>query len=147
MWHQYCIGGIICVLLNKRPPAFSKCRCYVLRTLGDRGSMVPTRCLYCVLGSTLHRFPFQVTGIFFESKVDYTTWFGANIEYIHGIQVIAYSSRKDIHVILHTRRNKHVAGFGAIRPLGVAGPARLVSGAGEVDLDWFPEATGRKRVS
>lgn len=29
----------------------------------------------------------QVTGIFFESKVDYTTWFGANVEYIHGIQV------------------------------------------------------------
>lgn len=29
----------------------------------------------------------QVTGIFFESKVDYTTWFGDNVEYIHGIQV------------------------------------------------------------
>ena len=24
----------------------------------------------------------QVTGIFFESKVDYTTWFGDNVEYI-----------------------------------------------------------------
>eukprot|EP00752_Nemacystus_decipiens_P012462 g11038.t2 len=30
----------------------------------------------------------KVTGIFFESKVDYTTWFGANVEYIHGIQNI-----------------------------------------------------------
>lgn len=29
----------------------------------------------------------QVTGVYFESKVDYTTWFGDNIEYIHGIQV------------------------------------------------------------
>ena len=29
----------------------------------------------------------QVTGIFFESKVDYTTWFGDNVEYIHGLQV------------------------------------------------------------
>lgn len=29
----------------------------------------------------------QVTGILFEMKVDYTTWFGANPEYIHGIQV------------------------------------------------------------
>ncbi|CAM9212408.1 unnamed protein product, partial [Ectocarpus sp. 12 AP-2014] len=30
----------------------------------------------------------KVTGIFFESKVDYTTWFGDNVEYIHGIQNI-----------------------------------------------------------
>ncbi|CAN0295063.1 unnamed protein product, partial [Ectocarpus fasciculatus] len=29
-----------------------------------------------------------VTGVFFESKVDYTTWFGDNVEYIHGIQNI-----------------------------------------------------------
>ncbi|CAM9787066.1 unnamed protein product, partial [Laminaria digitata] len=29
----------------------------------------------------------QVTGIYFESKVDYTTWFGDKVEYIHGIQV------------------------------------------------------------
>ncbi|CAN0416063.1 unnamed protein product, partial [Ascophyllum nodosum] len=29
-----------------------------------------------------------VTGILFESKVDYTTWFGDNLEYIHGIQNI-----------------------------------------------------------
>lgn len=29
----------------------------------------------------------QVTGVYFESKVDYTTWFGDNVEYIHGIQV------------------------------------------------------------
>jgi len=31
--------------------------------------------------------PPQVTGIFFESKVDYTTWFGADTHLIHGIQV------------------------------------------------------------
>ena len=30
----------------------------------------------------------QVTGILFESKVDYTTWSGDNVEYIHGIQMI-----------------------------------------------------------
>ncbi|CAM9216242.1 unnamed protein product [Ascophyllum nodosum] len=29
-----------------------------------------------------------VIGIFFEAKVDYTTWFGNNVEYIHGIQNI-----------------------------------------------------------
>jgi endo-1,3(4)-beta-glucanase len=28
----------------------------------------------------------KVTGIFFDNKVDYTTWFGNNPEYIHGIQ-------------------------------------------------------------
>jgi endo-1,3(4)-beta-glucanase len=28
----------------------------------------------------------KVTGIFFENKADYTTWFGNNPEYIHGIQ-------------------------------------------------------------
>lgn len=33
----------------------------------------------------------QVTGIFFESKIDYTTWFGDNVEYIHGIQVSCWS--------------------------------------------------------
>ncbi|CAM9314443.1 unnamed protein product [Laminaria digitata] len=30
----------------------------------------------------------KVTGILFEMKVDYTTWFGAEAEYIHGIQNI-----------------------------------------------------------
>ena len=28
----------------------------------------------------------KVTGIFFDNKADYTTWFGGNPEYIHGIQ-------------------------------------------------------------
>ncbi len=30
----------------------------------------------------------KVTGIFFENKCDYATWFGANKEFIHGIQMI-----------------------------------------------------------
>jgi len=30
----------------------------------------------------------KVTGIYFENKVDYTTWFGSNPEYIHGIQML-----------------------------------------------------------
>ncbi|CAF3500167.1 unnamed protein product [Rotaria socialis] len=30
----------------------------------------------------------KVTGIFFENKADYTTWFGTNPEFIHGIQMI-----------------------------------------------------------
>ncbi|CAF3503227.1 unnamed protein product [Rotaria socialis] len=30
----------------------------------------------------------KVTGIFFENKADYATWFGANPEFIHGIQMI-----------------------------------------------------------
>lgn len=37
----------------------------------------------------MHRFGEQVTGILFEMKVDYTTWFGAETEFIHGIQVDA----------------------------------------------------------
>lgn len=28
----------------------------------------------------------KVTGIFFENKAEYTTWFGTNPEFIHGIQ-------------------------------------------------------------
>jgi endo-1,3(4)-beta-glucanase len=32
----------------------------------------------------------KVTGINFENKVHYTTWFGFNTEYIHGIQMIPY---------------------------------------------------------
>ena len=32
--------------------------------------------------------PNKVTGIFFENKCDYATWFGSNREYIHGIQII-----------------------------------------------------------
>ncbi|KAM9936163.1 hypothetical protein OXX80_004278 [Metschnikowia pulcherrima] len=30
----------------------------------------------------------KVTGIFFENKIDYATWFGSRPEYIHGIQMI-----------------------------------------------------------
>jgi endo-1,3(4)-beta-glucanase len=30
----------------------------------------------------------HVTGIFFESEIDYNTWFGGNLEYIHGIQML-----------------------------------------------------------
>ena len=30
----------------------------------------------------------KVTGIFFENKCDYATWFGSNREYIHGIQML-----------------------------------------------------------
>jgi len=33
----------------------------------------------------------HVTGIFFQNKVDYTTWFGENTEYIHGIQMMPLS--------------------------------------------------------
>jgi len=33
----------------------------------------------------------HVTGIFFQNKVDYTTWFGENTEYIHGIQMLPLS--------------------------------------------------------
>ena len=46
-----------------------------------------TGILCCLLTPAVCRTQCQVTGIFFESKVDYTTWFGANAEYIHGIQV------------------------------------------------------------
>jgi len=33
----------------------------------------------------------HVTGIFFQNKVDYTTWFGGKAEYIHGIQMLPLS--------------------------------------------------------
>jgi len=33
----------------------------------------------------------HATGIFFQNKVDYTTWFGAKREYIHGIQMLPLS--------------------------------------------------------
>jgi endo-1,3(4)-beta-glucanase len=35
--------------------------------------------------------PNKVTGIFFDNKVDYAIWFGPNLEYIHGIQMIPVS--------------------------------------------------------
>ena len=38
----------------------------------------------------------KVVGIFFENKVDYATWFGANLEYIHGIQMIPVSPVNEI---------------------------------------------------
>ena len=58
--------------------------------------------LFC----TLQQWLIKVTGIFFESKIDYTTWFGDNVEYIHGIQVdyvapalFSFSSRGGIFTI------------------------------------------------
>jgi len=33
----------------------------------------------------------HATGIFFQNKADYATWFGANTEYIHGIQMLPLS--------------------------------------------------------
>lgn len=35
--------------------------------------------------------PNKIVGIFFENKIDYTTWFGAQREFIHGIQMIPVS--------------------------------------------------------
>jgi len=42
-------------------------------------------------GNTNHHPDFvknHVTGIFFQSEVKYTTWFGNNLEFIHGIQML-----------------------------------------------------------
>jgi endo-1,3(4)-beta-glucanase len=33
----------------------------------------------------------KVVGIVWETKVDYATWFGANVEFIHGIQMLPYT--------------------------------------------------------
>jgi endo-1,3(4)-beta-glucanase len=43
--------------------------------------------------NTVHQqiVPNKVVGIFFENKVDYTTWFGSNREFMHGIQMIPVS--------------------------------------------------------
>eukprot|EP01130_Rhizamoeba_saxonica_P019302 TRINITY_DN993_c0_g1_i1.p1 TRINITY_DN993_c0_g1~~TRINITY_DN993_c0_g1_i1.p1 ORF type:complete len:722 (+),score=114.93 TRINITY_DN993_c0_g1_i1:404-2569(+) len=44
-------------------------------------------------GNDIHPAEFvknKVTGIFFENKVHYTTWFGYNPEFIHGIQMLPY---------------------------------------------------------
>jgi len=37
----------------------------------------------------------KVTGIFFENKAHYTTWFGPNAEYIHGIQMLPMTPISD----------------------------------------------------
>jgi endo-1,3(4)-beta-glucanase len=41
--------------------------------------------------------PNKVTGIFFDNKVDYATWFGPNREYIHGIQMIPVSPIHELY--------------------------------------------------
>jgi len=41
--------------------------------------------------------PNKVTGIFFDNKVDYTTWFGPNREYIHGIQMLPVSPIQELY--------------------------------------------------
>lgn len=33
----------------------------------------------------------KVVGIFFDNKCDYTTWFGADRSYIHGIQMLPFT--------------------------------------------------------
>ena len=54
-------------------------------------SLVIWSLLHIDAAPVVHRFfcgfDRKVTGIFFENKVDYTTWFGDNVEFIHGIQV------------------------------------------------------------
>merc|ERR1712238_72289 len=45
-------------------------------------------------GNPYHHVDFtknHVTGIFFQNKADYTTWFGWREEYIHGIQMLPLS--------------------------------------------------------
>jgi endo-1,3(4)-beta-glucanase len=37
----------------------------------------------------------KVTGIFFENKADYTTWFGNNVEFIHGIQMLPITAMSE----------------------------------------------------
>jgi endo-1,3(4)-beta-glucanase len=41
--------------------------------------------------------PNKVTGIFFDNKCDYATWFGPNREYIHGIQMIPVSPINELY--------------------------------------------------
>lgn len=55
-----------------------------------------------VTSCCVHR---QVTGVYFESKVDYTTWFGDNVEYIHGIQVMTHNGLFAFRV--SSAREKH----------------------------------------
>ena len=38
----------------------------------------------------------KVTGIFFENKCDYATWFGGNIEFKHGIQMLPASPATEL---------------------------------------------------
>ncbi len=33
----------------------------------------------------------HMVGILWDTKVDYSTWFGANVEYIHGIQMLPFT--------------------------------------------------------
>lgn len=48
--------------------------------------------------------PNKVTGIFFENKSDYATWFGSNREYIHGIQMLPVTAMTE-----HVRYSDFVA--------------------------------------
>ena len=41
--------------------------------------------------------PNKVSGIFFDNKVDYATWFGPNREYIHGIQMLPVSPIQELY--------------------------------------------------
>jgi len=35
--------------------------------------------------------PNKVVGVLWETKVDYATWFGSNVEFIHGIQMLPFT--------------------------------------------------------
>jgi endo-1,3(4)-beta-glucanase len=55
--------------------------------------------------------PNKVTGIFFDNKVDYAIWFGPNLEYIHGIQMIPVSPIQKLYrkliLSLTLKHNRH----------------------------------------
>ena len=70
-----------------------------------------------------HKSIWQVTGIFFESKVDYTTWFGDNVEYIHGIQVKSIA-RLTMFFVQITSGSE----FAAFRRLGETPPSAVGGG-------------------
>ncbi|GAB1204034.1 hypothetical protein APSETT445_002683 [Aspergillus pseudonomiae] len=73
------------------------------KTIGDASMEARGNLMLGILRRSLHNYflmeadnknqppvfvPNKVTGILFENKVDHTTYFGANLEYIHGIHML-----------------------------------------------------------
>ena len=70
-----------------RPTQRFGCKSTIFFWAGSGLQFLVYLCMYPVFFVVFVCCDRQVTGIYFESKVDYTTWFGGKVEYIHGIQV------------------------------------------------------------
>ena len=76
-----------------------------LRDLGDyllSTEIVATQVYWQIKSTnTIYPQPFAnngVVGILWETKVDYATWFGANVEFIYGIQMLPFNQITTRHL-------------------------------------------------